>query len=200
MELEFKWSTPDSGVFIEMLTSYDLPAVEKHAYIRMDARYYDTPDGMVNRLHGGLRLRTEGDQTVCCLKLAAKSSFGGALKSREEYECEAPDIETGLRLLPQQTDAPADVCEALLRAGLVELGCTTFTRQVTTLSTGECTAELSFDLGRITRGELHAPICEIELEYKSGSVEAFEALGNEVQKKFHLKPEPQSKLARLLHL
>ncbi|MDO5547567.1 MAG: CYTH domain-containing protein [Eubacteriales bacterium] len=200
MELEFKWSTPDSGTYIEMLTSYQLPPVEKQEHIRMEARYYDTPDGMVNRLHGGLRLRTEGDQTVCCLKLAATSSFGGALKSREEYECAAPDIETGLRRLPQQTDAPADICEALCSAGLVELGRTTFTRQVTTLNTGECTVELSFDCGLITRGERHAPICEIELEYKSGSVEAFEALGNKAQETFHLKPEPQSKLARLLHL
>lgn len=198
MEQEFKWSTPDIGAFMDILAAYGLP--NQPGTICMDARYYDTEDQMVGRMHGGLRLRTEGTQSVCCLKLAASSCFGGALKSREEFECEAPDIETGLHLLPQQTKAPADVCRALLDAGLIELGRTTFTRHAVQLTSDGCTAELSFDHGELIRGSRRAPISEIELEFKSGSVPAFEALGAHLQQTFSLTPEPLSKLVRLLHL
>lgn len=200
MEREFKWSTSDSGSFIEILTSYNLPPVEQHDSIRIKARYYDTIDGMLAKLHGGLRLRRENEKSICCLKLAEKSSLGSALKSREEYECEAPDIQTGLRLLSETTEAPSDICEALRNADLSELGQMTFTRQIHTFNTGDCVAVLSFDRGAIIRGERRAPICELELEYQSGSTDAFEALGTQIQQHFHLKPEPRSKLARLLHL
>lgn len=198
MEQEFKWSTPDIGAFMDILAAYHMP--EKPGTTCMDARYYDTADGMVKQMHGGLRLRTEGTQSVCCLKLAASSAFGGALKAREEFECEAPDIESGLHLLPQQTKAPADVCRALLDAGLIELGRTSFTRYAVLLTEDGCTAELSFDHGELFRDGRRAPISEIELEFKSGSVQAFEALGSRLQQNFHLTPEPLSKLVRLMQL
>ena len=198
MEQEFKWSTPDIGAFMDILAAYHMP--EKPGTVCMDARYYDTPDGMVKQMHGGLRLRTEGTQSVCCLKLAASSAFGGALKAREEFECEAPDIQSGLHLLPQQTKAPADVCRALLDAGLVELGLTTFTRHAVLLTADGCTAELSFDHGELIRGGRRAPISEMELELKSGSAAAFEALGKHLQETFSLTPEPLSKLVRLMRL
>lgn len=198
MEQEFKWSTPDIGAFMDILSAYHLP--DQPGTVRMDARYYDTPDGMVKQMHGGLRLRIEGEQSICCLKLAASSAFGGALKAREEFECEAPDIETGLYLLPQQTKAPADVCRALLDAGLVELGRTTFTRHAVLLTADGCTAELSFDHGELIRGGRRAPISEMELELKSGSAAAFEALGKHLQETFSLTPEPLSKLVRLMRL
>ena len=161
MEQEFKWSTPDIGAFMDILAAYHMPEIPSTTC--MDARYYDTADGMVKQMHGGLRLRTEGTQSVCCLKLAASSAFGGALKAREEFECEAPDIQSGLHLLPQQTKAPADVCCALLDAGLVELGRTTFTRHAVLLTADGCTAEMSFDHGELIRGGRRAPISEMEL-------------------------------------
>ena len=198
MEQEFKWSTPDIGAFMDILAAYHMPEIPGTTC--MDARYYDTADGMVKQMHGGLRLRTEGTQSVCCLKLAASSAFGGALKAREEFECEAPDIESGLHLLPQQTKAPADVCRALLDAGLIELGRTSFTRYAVLLTEDGCTAELSFDHGELFRDGRRAPISEIELEFKSGSVQAFEALGSRLQQNFHLTPEPLSKLVRLMQL
>lgn len=200
MEKEFKWSVPDNGVFVSMLASSELPPIESVYDVTMDARYYDSADGIVNRSHGGLRLRAEGAESVCCLKLAASSSYDGALKSREEYECSAPDIETGLKLLPQQTDAPAELCSALLEAGVHELGRTTFVRHVAVLKGESCTAELSMDIGLIVRGERTAEICEIELELKGGNAESFERLGQFLQERFRLQPQPMSKLARMLHL
>ena len=199
MEQEFKWSVPDSSVFVSMLASDHLPPVQKLTNTQMDAIYYDTNDSLINRLHGGLRLRQEGNDSICCLKLAAESSQDGALKSREEYECAAPDIKTGLERLPQ-AGAPLSLCEAILVSGVIELGRTSFVRRAVILDTGSCTAELSLDVGRVTRGERYAPICEIELEFKSGDHTAFEMLGMHLQEDFHLKPQPLSKLARMLHL
>ena len=40
----------------------------------------------------------------------------------------------------------------------------------------------------------------MELEFKSGSVPAFEALGKHLQETFSLTPEPLSKLVRLMRL
>ena len=115
MEQEFKWSTPDIGAFLDILAAYHLP--DQPGTVRMDARYYDTPDGTVKQMHGGLRLRTEGTQSVCCLKLAASSAFGGALKAREEFECEAPDIESGLHSRNTAADDKRTLCNRAFAGG-----------------------------------------------------------------------------------
>lgn len=199
MEREFKWKASGKEIF-DTIVDF-LPTVHKSYTIRMDAQYFDTPDGMVGRAHGGLRLRSENGVGVCCLKLAALSSHGGALKAREEYECEASDILDGIRRLPQY-GAPRDFCEHLLTAGVIELGRTAFERSAVLLSDGGCQAELSYDFGSIFsgKGSLSSPISEIELELKGGDPSAFEQLGMRIQHDFSLEPQPLSKLARMLAL
>ncbi len=200
MEKEFKWSMTGNGIFVTMLISGKLPPIENAYNISMNAQYYDTADGMVSCMRGGLRLRRENETSVCCLKLAADSSEDGACKSREEFECEAPDIEAGLHLLPAQAGAPAEICQAILGAGVTKLGQTSFLRQAALLNDGSCTAELACDVGAIYRNGKHLPICELELEYKSGDAAAFEALGRQLQEQFDLTPQPLSKLARMMML
>ncbi len=57
-------------------------------------------------------------------------------------------------------------------------------------------AELAFDYGKMSANGRTAPLCEIELEHKSGPEEAFRALGQEIAQEFGLRPQPLSKLAR----
>ena len=200
MEREFKWMIPDPSEFDPIADSSTVSAlVQKKGRLEMEAMYYDTADNLIARCHGGLRLRRENETRVVCLKLAAESGFGGARKAREEYECTAPDIRTGIQNLPA-AGAPQDICDCLLQANLIELGRTAFTRFWFLLSYQGCTCELAFDYGKLVRGGRVGPICEMELELKSGSEADFDALAVQLQQEFDLKPQPLSKLARMMRL
>ena len=200
MEREFKWMIPDPSEFDPIADSSTVSAlVQKKGRLEMEAMYYDTADNLIARCHGGLRLRRENETRVVCLKLAAESGFGGARKAREEYECTAPDIRTGIQNLPA-AGAPQDICDCLLQANLIELGRTAFTRFWFLLSYQGCTCELAFDTGKITHRGRISPICEMELELKSGSEADFDALAVQLQQEFDLKPQPLSKLARMMRL
>ena len=199
MEREFKWMIPDPSEFDPIADSSTISAlVQKKGRLEMEAMYYDTADNLIARCHGGLRLRRENETRVVCLKLAAESGFGGARKAREEYECTAPDIRTGIQNLPA-AGAPQDICDCLLQANLIELGRTAFTRFWFLLSYQGCTCELAFDYGKLTRNGRVGPICEMELELKSGSEADFDALAVQLQQEFDLKPQPLSKLS-LIHI
>ena len=200
MEREFKWMIPDPSEFDPIADSSTVSAlVQKKGRLEMEAMYYDTADNLIARCHGGLRLRRENETRVVCLKLAAESGFGGARKAREEYECTAPDIRTGIQNLPA-AGAPQDICDCLLQANLIELGRTAFTRFWFLLSYQGCTCELAFDYGKLTRNGRVGPICEMELELKSGSEADFDALAVQLQQEFDLKPQPLSKLSRMMRL
>ena len=200
MEREFKWMIPDPSEFDPIADSSTVSAlVQKKGRLEMEAMYYDTADNLIARCHGGLRLRRENETRVVCLKLAAESGFGGARKAREEYECTAPDIRTGIQNLPA-AGAPQDICDCLLQANLIELGRTAFTRFWFLLSYQGCTCELAFDYGKLTRNGRVGPICEMELELKSGSEADFDALAVQLQQEFDLKPQPLSKLVRMMSL
>lgn len=200
MEREFKWMIPDPSEFDPIADSSTVSAlVQKKGRLEMEAMYYDTADNLIARCHGGLRLRRENETRVVCLKLAAESGFGGARKAREEYECTAPDIRTGIQNLPA-SGAPQDICDCLLQANLIELGRTAFTRFWFLLSYQGCTCELAFDYGKLNRNGRVGPICEMELELKSGSEADFDALAVQLQQEFDLKPQPLSKLARMMRL
>ncbi len=200
MEQEFKWRCPTEAHFLALLSDPQLPPHGEIQRISMRAVYYDTADHRVAHWRGGLRLRQENDRSVCCLKLPAQSPAGQALKNREEYECSAPDIHTGLRLLPEKAGAPEGLCRQIAQGELAEQGRTEFIRQVVLLTHTNCEAELSFDAGRIVRGGSELPISEIELEYKFGDINAFLALGHWMEATFSLTPEPLSKLARMMQL
>ena len=200
MEREFKWMIPDPSEFDPIADSSTVSAlVQKKGRLEMEAMYYDTADNLIAHCHGGLRLRRENETRVVCLKLAAESGFGGARKAREEYECTAPDIRTGIQNLPA-AGAPQDICDCLLQANLIELGRTAFTRFWFLLSYQGCTCELAFDYGKLTRNGRVGPICEMELELKSGSEADFDDLAVQLQQEFDLKPQPLSKLARMMRL
>ncbi len=200
MEREFKWSIADPADF-ERITASDTvaPLIQSEGQTEMEAIYYDTFDGQLAKARGGLRLRREDGESVVCLKLSPQEGFDGAFKAREEYECYAPDVRSGMLNLPS-LGAPEEFCDNILQSDLVELGRTIFTRRTCQLAYQDCTCELAFDTGKITHRGRVAPLCELELELKDGSVEDFSRLALALQEEFSLKPQPLSKLVRLLRL
>ncbi len=151
--------------------------------IQMRTTYYDTPDHSLSARHFTLRLRQENEKSVCTLKMPLPDG------SRAEYECEAPTIEAGLSQLPQVVQGPVEpVCGAA------------FTRLAALVATADGTAELALDRGILLGGEKEIPLCEVELEYKSGSEAAAHALALEIAQKYGLEPEKHSKFARAMAL
>ena len=198
MEIEYKWELPDEDVLAELLGDDELaPMLGEPCTLRMRAIYYDTAAEDVRRMRGGLRIRQENDESVCCLKLAAQAS--GACKARQEFEVAADDIIEGLGMLPD-VGAPADVCEMLLAAKPQPTCETDFTRREYVLACDDFTAALAIDTGEMRRQGHTAPIHEMELEHLSGSEEAFRACATRMQERFGLETQPLSKLARAMAL
>lgn len=170
MEIEIKLSpvSPQaaSQVFAdELLTPY-LGNAERYD---MESIYY-TDAGGVLRAHGAaLRMRHENGRGVVCLKI--NNGEQGSAKVRHEFEAEAATLSDGIYVLCQLPEIPNDICEALQLSEITpECGCS-FTRTEALYSSPELAFALSFDIGECYKGDLRAPLSEIELELKGGSVE-----------------------------
>lgn len=202
MEIEYKWDLTDAGGPAALDAAEKLsPYIRGSKDIAMHATYYDTVDGDVLALRGGLRRREENGLSVCSLKLEVEVSDGKA--TREEYEVACDDIRQALELLPE-AGAPRDVCEMLAGKEL-KVNCETeFDRRAFSLAVGAqgaadaFEAELAFDEGVLRRDGREQDFREMELEHKDGSLDAFNAFALDIQDTAHLTPQPLSKLARAM--
>lgn len=202
MEVEYKWDLTDAGGLAALDAAEKLsPYIRGSKDIAMHATYYDTVDGDVLALRGGLRRREENGLGVCSLKLEVEVSDGKA--TREEYEVACDDIRQALELLPE-AGAPRDVCEMLAGKEL-KVNCETeFDRRAFSLAVGAqgaadaFEAELAFDEGVLRRDGREQEFREMELEHKDGSLDAFNAFALDIQDTAHLTPQPLSKLARAM--
>ncbi len=202
MEVEYKWDLTDAGGLAALDAAEKLsPYIRGSKDIAMHATYYDTVDGDVLALRGGLRRREENGLSVCSLKLEVEVSDGKA--TREEYEVACDDIRQALELLPE-AGAPRDVCEMLAGKEL-KVNCETeFDRRAFSLAVGAqgaadaFEAELAFDEGVLRRDGREQEFREMELEHKDGSLDAFNAFALDIQDTAHLTPQPLSKLARAM--
>ena len=75
-----------------------------------------------------------------------------------------------------------------------------FTRLAKELVADGCTLELALDQGLLLGGEKEQPLCEVELELKSGSEEAALAFAKDFSARYGLVPEAKSKFRRALSL
>lgn len=204
MEVEYKWDLTDAGGPAALDAAEKLsPYTRGSKDIAMHATYYDTVDGDVLALRGGLRRREENGLSVCSLKLEVEVSDGKA--TREEYEVACDDIRQALELLPE-AGAPRDVCEMLAGKEL-KVNCETeFDRRAFSLAVGAqgaadaFEAELAFDEGVLRREGREQEFREMELEHKGGSLDAFNDFALDIQDTAHLTPQPLSKLARAMSL
>lgn len=160
--------------------------------IRMETTYFDTPNGDLSSRKITLRCRKENDITVCTLK--TPHADGG----RGEWECQAANLSEGLPQLLAMGAPKGPVLLAL--SGVVPVCGARFVRLAATLPTADGTAELALDLGVLTGGGREQPLCEVELEQKTGSDAATASLAKELSSQFGLVPEAKSKFRRALRL
>ena len=160
--------------------------------IRMETTYYDTFDGKLFNRRWTLRQRMENGRSVCTLKTPHED--GG----RGEWEVEAPGLITGIPLLCRQ-GAPIDLM-ALTVNGIVPTCGARVTRLAKTVELPGCTVEIALDQGVLTGRGKEQPLCEVEVELKSGSQEAAVAFATDLAAQYALKTEPLSKFRRAMIL
>ena len=154
----------------------------------MQTTYYDTPAGALSRQHCTLRLRMENQTAVCTLKTPAKG------QGREEFEITCPDISQAIPELCKLSGR--DDLLSLLADGVVPVCGARFTRIAKTVTLGDTTAELALDQGVLTGGGKEIPLCEAEVELKSGSRDAVCAYAMQLAIAYGLTPEKESKFRR----
>lgn len=160
--------------------------------IRMETTYYDTPHGALSNRRITLRLRKENEKPVCTIKTPLPDG------SRGEWECAATNIEDGIRRLT--TLGAPEIIGQLANTGLVPRCGACFTRFAAEVATTDGTAELALDSGILLGGNRQMPLCEVEVELKSGSDAAAMALAADLAARFGLTEEPKSKFRRALAL
>jgi len=159
--------------------------------VEMETAYYDTPSGALSARHYTLRRRLENGISVCTLKSPAG-------EARNEWEVRCDSIEEAVAHFPAM-GCPAEL-EAIAREGLVHICGAKFTRRVKQLHFPEGSVELALDCGHLNGGGFLRPLCEIEIELKSGEKTACILLARELINRFGIQPEEKSKFARALAL
>lgn len=160
--------------------------------ICMQTTYYDTPTGQLSARHYTLRCRLENDIAVCTLK-APSGSLG-----RGEWEVPCQKIEDAIEKLCK-LGAPADL-PAMVSEGLIPVCGARFTRIAKTVAMQDTLLELALDEGVLLGGGKEIPLCEVEVELKSGDSAACNAYARQLAIAFGLAPETRSKFRRALAL
>ncbi len=160
--------------------------------ISMETTYYDTADRDISAHRLTLRRRLENGLSVCTLKAPAGPN------SRREFEVEEATIEAAIPALCKLSGWKE--LEVLAAKGLSPICGARFTRRAKTLCLPDCTVEIALDAGVLAAGERTVPLCEVEVELKSGSEAAATAFAFDLARRFALIPEPKSKFRRAYDL
>lgn len=158
----------------------------------METTYYDTLDGRLSSLHYTLRRRMENGVSVCTVKTPLAD--GG----REEWEVEEISIEQAIQKLCK-LGGPENLL-SLTQEGVHAICGAKFLRRFCQMDIGTAVVELALDQGVLMGGSREMPLCEVEMELKSGHKEAAAAFAMHLAKKYGLIPEEKSKFRRALDL
>ena len=182
----------------EQLTALiDSPPIVAHAHNKGTARlltdtYYDTPAGALRSAGTTLRVRQFGKRFVQTVKMA--SAEASIPLRRGEWESPVVGMAPDLRVLTPLMSM--DLQDALARDPLQPIFTTELRRRLRTLTLPSGTVEVAFDTGVIKSGERTAPICEMEIEIKSGSPAALYDLALLISEYAAVRPTTRSKADR----
>ena len=200
------WKTKGSGTpprEIELklaVSARDLPLLRRRLArlgsgeeLEVDNVYFDTDERLLRGNRMALRVRRIGGRWVQTLKTETST---GALSARGEWEVPAPRGRLDLGRFP--ITPLVSLLQAHPEARLLPAFRTRFRRTIWHADDGAI--ELALDQGEILAGEQRAPILELELELKSGAIEALYRLALELAGKggeaLALRPAVDSKAAR----
>lgn len=153
--------------------------------ISMETTYFDTAAGELSAKKCTLRHRLENGKSVCTLKTPAVGH------GRFEWEKEQAWSEETAAELFRMASLPYIPFENLkVRCGA------RFTRLAKMLEIPGCTVEIALDKGILLGGNRQRPLCELEVEVKSGDEAAACLWAKKLAETYGLQPERLSKFAR----
>ncbi|MDC9590021.1 CYTH domain-containing protein [Xenorhabdus sp. XENO-10] len=160
--------------------------------------YFETAENQLRRWDMGLRIRGFDGYYEMTIKTAGKVL--GGLHQRPEFNVPLPHPELDLARFPSYI-WPENTDLAHLQAQLNKLFSTDFNREKWLITYGESEIEVVLDQGTIfsenkNSGSQTSPICEFELELKSGNVTDILSLANKLASQNGLRLTNKSKAAR----
>lgn len=187
IEFELKFSaTPQAQAQIR--EAYPLA----YGRFRMETTYYDTANFALSDRKITLRKRMENGEAVCTVKTPV-SGYG-----RGEWECRCEDIQAGILELCK-LGAPKTLY-VLTEEGVAPVCGARFDRLAGKIDFEGTVLELALDQGVLLGGGQEVPLCEVEVELKSGDPEQAVAFAMGLAQRFGLEPEHKSKFRRALAL
>lgn len=158
----------------------------------METTYYDNAAGQLSDRFWTLRRRFENGVSVCTLKTPAPR--GG----RKETELECDSIQEAIPELCKLSGFPELL--TLTADGVIPVCGAKFERTAITVTLPDCTVEVALDQGILFGGGKQIPLCELEVELKSGSRDAAIAYARTLAFSYRLTREYDSKFRRALAL
>ncbi|HTU09916.1 MAG TPA: CHAD domain-containing protein [Allosphingosinicella sp.] len=146
------------------------------ALTEAETAYFDTKDGIVRRAGYSLRVRRAGGRHIQAVK--HKPAGAAGLFVRKEWETEVPGFkldEAALAKTQLQKVLDAE------QAGPLKLQVrSSFRRTIWLVTRKDSVIEVVLDEGKVLAGKAETPLCELELELKSGKPRALFALAGEI--------------------
>ena len=184
-ELKFRATT-------EKLAAIRRDVAGQEQTFSMETTYFDTPDRALSARFLTLRCRKENGQSVCTLKTPEGE------RGRGEYEVLSESVQAALPELCKLCGLQE--LESLTAGGVAPVCGARFTRIAKTLTQEDCTVELALDEGILFGNGREQPLCEVEVELKSGSREGAYAYAMALAMTYGLQREFTSKFRRALAL
>ncbi|MCL9781505.1 inorganic triphosphatase [Vibrio sp. S4M6] len=148
--------------------------VLQHSSKVLENTYFDTPEHWLRQHDIGLRIRRFDDVYVQTVKTAGRVVAG--LHQRPEYNAEHINNTPDLSLHPEDI-WPDDTNIDEVQSKLIPLFTTNFTREQWLIAMDDGSQiEVAFDQGEVVSGNRQVPICEVELELRSGQTDALFSL------------------------
>ncbi|MDB2705471.1 CYTH domain-containing protein [Pseudomonadota bacterium] len=173
---------------LSFLAPMTIGELETHHLV---STYFDTPDKYLSGEKIGLRMRKFDDAWWQTVKTAGVVKDG--LHQREEWEFALDGPEWDLSTL-RKTPLLTMIDEPKLWSQLAPLFTTDFMRDTLQLKLADNSlVELAYDYGQVIAGDKTSSIHELELELKSGNVDALMLIASKLQAQLDVMPSDCSK-------
>ncbi|NOH55303.1 inorganic triphosphatase [Vibrio coralliilyticus] len=168
--------------------------VLQHSCRELGNTYFDTPDNWLRQHDIGLRIRRFDDVYVQTVKTSGRVVAG--LHQRPEFNAEHDSNDPLLSLHPSDI-WPTGKDTETLQSELIPLFSTNFTREQWLIAMPDGSQiEVAFDQGKVEAGDKEDPICEVELELKSGQTDALFTLARRFSEEGGMRLGNLSKAAK----
>jgi len=190
-EIELKLKIDPADVNLLLQQPVLIAAGEPHRRLLV-SRYFDTPALELMARHAALRVRRIGQQWIQTVKIGGTAVNG--LHTRPEWEIPVPDDQPHPELFTEP--AVRAVLQEHITSRLQAVFQTEFWRSTWLIDFHDSRIEVALDQGEVGSLRRSEPICEVELELKSGNAEALTALADLLSRHIALMPDSVSKAQR----